>query len=333
MRLPIVMLLVVACVKAPSALTLQPAPSLPAVGFVGIEGHDPVGSKPLKMVVMYPTAVSQTGVTDLGPYRLEAQAGVDVADGRFPLVVISHGHAGSRFGHHDLAEHLARAGYVVAALEHAGDSWADQTAFGTDRAMYGRAYQVSAAIDAVLADVKIGPHVDANRIGIAGFSAGGYTALTVIGARPNFSLQAKYCERHPDDDELCQVKELKRTLGDLRVMKDPRVKAAYLMAPLGLFFGAEAFDEVTAPVFLTWADHDVVLLPDEHAELVKRGLGVKLAGTRVVSGAGHFVFMAPCTAELASDAARLCEDPVGVDRVAVHRAINTEAAAFFSERL
>jgi len=37
-------------------------------------------------------------------------------------VIISHGHAGSRFGHHDLAEQLARAGYVVAAVEHAGDS-------------------------------------------------------------------------------------------------------------------------------------------------------------------------------------------------------------------
>lgn len=60
--------------------------------------------------------------------------------------------AGSRYGHHDLAVALARAGYVVCALEHPGDNYADQSGVGTERVLLGRAWQVSAAIDALLED-------------------------------------------------------------------------------------------------------------------------------------------------------------------------------------
>ena len=92
---------------------------------------------------------------------------------------------------------------------------------------------------------------------------------------------------------------------------------------------------MSAPVFLAWAERDPVLLPDENAEPVKRALERRgsLRGTRLVPGAGHYVFLAPCTAELAGDAARLCEDPVGVDRVAVHRELNAEIASFFEQTL
>ena len=332
MRSTLVLVLAMSCARAPAALTLQPAATEPAVGLRSITGADPIGSKPLLVVLFYPPAVSKPDLTEVGPYRVEASPEVPIADGQYPLVVISHGHAGSRFGHHDLAEHLARSGFIVAAVEHAGDSWNDQTAFGTDRAMYGRAYQASAAIDAVLADTLIGPHVDPARIGVTGFSAGGYTALTLVGASPDFALRGPYCERHPGDEEICKTPKLEKVLGDLKPMRDTRVKAAFVMAPLGIFFRPAALEAVTTPVFLAWADHDPVLLPDENAERVQHGLKT-VSGTHIVQGAGHYVFLAPCTAELASEAARLCEDPVGVDRLAVHRALNAEAATFFRASL
>ena len=67
-------------------------------------------------------AASQRAHGGVRGARRQTRAGATIAEGLFPLVIISHGHAGSRFGHHDLAEQLARAGYVVAAVEHAGDS-------------------------------------------------------------------------------------------------------------------------------------------------------------------------------------------------------------------
>ncbi len=221
---------------------------------------------------------------------------------------------------------------MVAAVQHAGDSFDDASAFGTDRAMLGRAYQLSALLDAVLMDPFVGPHVDPSRVGVAGFSAGGYTALLAVGAKPDFSLGKAYCERHPGDREICSVKELKRTLSNPKPTADRRIQAAFVMAPLGVFFGARAFDEVRAPVYLAWAQRDRVLLPEENAERVRQGMA-RLAGAMEIPEADHFVFLAPCTEGLAIQAPMLCEDPPGVDRAQVHRQLAEEARRFFDEAL
>src|SRR5947209_3802969 len=121
------------CATSPSIVSLQPAQTEPTVGLMLLEAPDPVGNAPLKIAVWYPPATEQVGVTTLGPYRTEAAIGAPVAAGAQPLIIISHGHAGSRCSHHDLAEHLARAGFIVAALDHAGDSWSDQSGVGSDR--------------------------------------------------------------------------------------------------------------------------------------------------------------------------------------------------------
>ena len=114
--------------------------------------------------------------------------------------------------------------------------------------------------------------------------------------------------------------------------RDPRVRAAFVMAPLGVFFGPDAFRDVRAPVFLAWATADEALLPTENAEPVARTIAT-LAGTRVVTGAGHYVFLAPCSAELAAMVTALCTDPAGIDRAQIHAALDADAVGFFAARL
>jgi hypothetical protein len=58
-----------------------------------------------------------------------------------------------------------------------------------------------------------------------------------------------------------------------------------------------------------------------------------LAGIRMIPDAGHYVFLAPCSRELARGNADICEDPPGVDRVAVHRQINAAALAYYRKTL
>jgi len=122
---------------------------------------------------------------------------------------------------------------------------------------------------------------------------------------------------------MCAFRDLR--FPALQPTKDPRVTAAFAMAPVGIFFGPGAFDHVSAPIFLAWATADRVLLPDENAELVKRA--PTLQGTRVVEGAGHYVFLAPCTFT-----PELCSDPAGVDRAAVHAQLARDAEAFFRSK-
>lgn len=114
-------------------------------------------------------------------------------DGRWPLVVFSHGYGGHRRQTTFLCTHLASHGYVVASADHAGntvvEAMEDLIAAHTGGAprdaedvlrafVEHRPKDVSFLIDRLLdgaGDVR--DLVDAGRIGIAGHSFGGWTTL------------------------------------------------------------------------------------------------------------------------------------------------------------
>ncbi|MDP2273641.1 MAG: hypothetical protein Q8N23_22990 [Archangium sp.] len=308
---------------------VPPPPPLtgPVMGYTTRTWRDPVGSGPMKAVLFFPPMRPLVqNLARLGPWWAEVAPSETVAFGRHPLVVISHGAAGSRFGHHDLAVALARAGFVVCTIEHPGDNYADQTRVGTEKVLLGRAWHVSAAIDALLEDPVFGQSVDATRIGVAGFSAGGYTSLLLVGAKPDFSRWAGYCARHPDDAVFCKTPPPSLTV-DETPTSDSRIRAAFVMAPLGIFFGPRSLSPIRTPVSVVVAEKDSVLLPAENAEVVRAGLPSISAFTEI-PGADHFVFLAPCDGE-----AKLCADPPGVNRRVVHRQVNDSAVKFFEASL
>ena len=312
-----------ACVHVP------PPPPLtgPVMGYTMRTWRDPITGGPMKAMIVFPPMrpLVQT-LARLGPWWAEVAPSESIGFGRHPIVFISHGHEGSKFGHHDLAVTLARAGYVVCAIEHPGDNYGDQTGAGTEKVLLGRAWQVSAAIDALLAEPLFAQSLDPTRIGVAGFSAGGYTSLLLVGARPDFSLWAGYCSRHPDDQELCKTPPPTLSIGDKPTL-DSRIRAAFVMAPLGVFFGPKSLSPVRAPVSLAVAEKDSVLLPAENAEVVRAGLSTVFEFTQI-PGAGHYVFLAPCDGE-----AKLCADPPGVNRRAVHQQLFGAAVQFFQKHL
>ncbi|MFT4197471.1 MAG: hypothetical protein QM601_06095 [Pseudoxanthomonas sp.] len=311
------------------------------VGLRALKVAEPITGKTVPVEVFYPSSnAADDAAFEAGPYRIAAERGAAPDAGRHPLVLISHGHGGSRWGHHDLAEFLASHGYVVAAVEHPGDSFADQSGVGTDVALRGRAYQASAAISALLADPMFASVIDPARIGVAGFSAGGYTSLLLLGARPDFGRLIGYCRRHPRDAEICAggAVPAEKIIAGISVLKNPppmadaRIRAGFAMAPLGIFFGPGSLDAVKAPVFLYEAANDATLLPDENARNVRKRLGTTYA-FRSVRKADHYVFLAPCGSALAEAEPQLCRDPQGVDRVAVHAQLQRDALAFFDDAL
>jgi predicted dienelactone hydrolase len=321
----VVVVAVVACQPSSTSVPVthvEPTPAGPsAVGFHTFDVVDPISHAAMPAAVFYP-ATGPEAHTDVGPYALAAGADLPMRDGRHPLVVISHGHGGALWGHHDLAAALARHGYVVAAVEHAGDNYHDQSRFRSDVVLFGRAYQISAMIDAVLADPA--------RIGVTGFSAGGWTSLLIVGARPDFALVTTYCERHHDDNTIC-AGPLLHELDHPKPTVDHRVKAAFVMAPFAIPFGDGAFADVTAPIFLYWGEADPLLLPAENAQLVLRAPTLK--DKHSIPKAGHFVFIPPCSPTLAKVAAEICTDPPGVDRAKIHDQINADAVRFFDATL
>ena len=97
-----------------------------AAGLQFIEVPADADEPVLNGAVWYPctAAVSQL---EIGLTRLEAAKDGRVAGSGLPLIVVSHGYGGNRVGHHDTAETLANAGFVVAAISHPIDSGPDMS--------------------------------------------------------------------------------------------------------------------------------------------------------------------------------------------------------------
>ena len=102
----------------------------------------------------------------------------------YPMIVFSHGFGGHRRQSTFFCTHLASHGYVVVAPDHLGNTIHDMiagagaTPYQTyQRAVVPRPMDVSFAIDQLLAGLPEVPAVDPGRLGVAGHSFGGWTAL------------------------------------------------------------------------------------------------------------------------------------------------------------
>jgi predicted dienelactone hydrolase len=298
--------------------------------------------------VFYPSTQPSSGPTTMGPYQVDAMFDAPKPYRKLPLVVVSHGQGSSNLAHHDFATYLARHGLMVATIEHPGDNFRDGTGVGRPPVLFGRAAQISALISALLTDPVWSERIDANRIGAAGFSMGAYTTLLLVGAVPRWDRLADYCVRRPQDRDACGLLErvgaaagkssvrdyLKGVQAEQTSWKlgDSRIAAAIAMAPMSVVFERDGAAGINRPVLLYYAEKDRVLPPVENA-LHLAPIVVAPLTTRIVRDAGHYVFLAPCSAMMAREVPEICVDEAGVSRVAVHEQINADALAFYRRTL
>lgn len=102
----------------------------------------------------------------------------------FPLIVVSHGYPGSRYFLTYLTENLASKGYVVAAIDHTDSVFGDVKAFPST--LLNRSadqwFTIESLIGQSAADGWMHGLIDPNKVGIVGYSMGGYGALISAGA-------------------------------------------------------------------------------------------------------------------------------------------------------
>jgi predicted dienelactone hydrolase len=312
-----------------AALMLAAAPAF-AAGFERVTVPDPDGP-PLEAGIWYPSEAPASS-QPLGLYQQTVATGGAVAGRNLPLIVMSHGSGGSFEGHYDTALALVEAGFVVAAVTHTGDNYRDHSGFTR---VENRSRHIKALVDYMLASWPHHDLLDPARIGMFGFSAGGFTALVAIGGVPELARGAEYCATYPDEWACRKVKEFG---GDSRAIPtafvhDPRIAAAVIAAPaIGYSFTKEALAGIKAPIQLWRGDSDELLPHPRHAQHVYDGLPAK-PEYHVVPNAGHFAFLAPCTPMAERYAAEICRDPAGFDRAAFHREFNPAVVAFFKAKL
>ncbi|HEY3066866.1 MAG TPA: dienelactone hydrolase family protein [Methylomirabilota bacterium] len=267
-------------------------------------------------------------------FEMQVAPNAAPADGKFGLIVISHGAGGLALNHRDLAIALAAHGYVVAAPTHPRGTNKDIAGVSV---WVGRPKQIAQIIDAVLGDAALGSHIQRTRIGVVGHSNGGFTALAVAGATASPGAILAHCQQHPDDRKFCSfggaaTHDATRQVGDVPDVRDPRVRAIVLLAPNAAPFTDDALARVAIPVRLYGAERDDLTLVRYHAERLAKALPPPTEYV-LVKGAGHFSFVASFPWGLKLLAGEAAQDPPSFDRDAMHEVLNPEIVSFFDRKL
>lgn len=311
-------------------------PAVGSVGFQQVTMVDPQG-KPIVVGIWYPSS-GPVSLQSVGMYKQEVSVNGAIEGTDLPLILISHGTGGSFASHYDTALALAQAGFVVAALTYTGDNYADQSYTGKNINLINRNRQTKFLTDYMLSIWPQHLHLDANRIGIFGFSLGGFTALVEVGGIPDLRQTALLCKTRPDAPECAFVRQrhgdqLAPVAINPTWVHDSCVKAAVVAAPaVGFLFASRGLRNVTVAIQLWRAEKDTQAPDAWNSAVIRKGLP-RPPETHVVRGADHYVFLAPCSLGLAEVAPQVCTDAPGFNRTSFHKTFNNAVVAFFRSKL
>ena len=311
-------------------------PTVASVGFQQVSVPDAKGN-PIAVAIWYPSS-GQPEAQALGGVSQTVAVNGKVSGKRLPLVLISHGNRGGSASHYDTAIALAEAGFVVAAPTHTGDNFMDQSYAGNRVDLIDRPRQMVVVLDWILSSWTDRGSVDSRRIGIFGFSLGGFTALVLAGGTPELRRMRQLCSERPQAPECLFIQQrhgdqLDVGSEDPAWRHDMRIRAAAVAAPAATYlFGPGDLKQVLIPVQLWRAEKDAYAPDAWNSALVRQGLP-NGAEEHVVADAGHFAFLAPCSVALAAAAPSICVDAPGFDRSGFHRDFNQSLVHFFAREL
>lgn len=297
-----------------------------AAGFQRLNLPMDMNGPALQGGIWYPCAAPPRELA-IGRVTLAATPDCPMSDGRKPLIVMSHGSAGSYLGHHDTAAALADAGFVVAAINHVGDNAVDRSRQGYLSIFSTRPREIKRLIDYLAGAWPQRAQLD-GAVGFFGFSRGGYTGLVLAGATPDFTRGLALCGGEPSLPMCRDIRDGK--VPAQPYVKDARIRALVIADPLNAF-GADALKAVSMPVQLWASERGGDGVTPASVEAVREGLPA--SEFRPVAGAGHFAFLAPCSAAQAEAGPAICRDAPGFDRAAWHRDFNAAVVAFFKTAL
>lgn len=310
--------------------------------------------RPIAATVWYPASAEsvptewRAGVFHFGRSAVDAPFG---DSDRHPLIVLSHGTGGSAGQLSWLAEALVRRGYVVAAVNHHGNTAAEEVAAIPGFLLPAeRGRDLSVLIDRLLDDRILGARIDVARIGAAGFSLGGLAALSLAGVHLSFDDMQRQCRATPDSAACELPPEARFSHSEIaasarsdaafgagiersrRPVTDARIRAVYAIAPaLVPLVPADSWATVVTPVRVVLAEKDQQLPWPDTERLLHRVLPP--ASVFRVADAGHYVFLAVCSLRGLLRSGALCRDPDVTDRAEVHARVGRDAVRFFDTSL
>jgi predicted dienelactone hydrolase len=317
------------------------------IGETTIHFNDTARKRPLTTEVWYPTTDSvQKHNTGFVPFaRMETVKDGKIANQKYPLIMISHGTGGGRLTLEWLADILVQSGFIVAAVDHWGNTYDNKIAidFVTP---WERPQDISFILNGLLKDSKFGTAIDQSRIGVAGFSIGGYTTIALAGARLNFEALKNYSNTPggkqeatlPEFPGLMDIINGNEVTESFRKspkrLKDDRIKAFFAISPaVGQgFISKSQFKDINKPLYIVDVESDRITPYKTNAlhyhQLIPQSNYLLIKGK-----ADHYVFLGEAAEPVKKEAPVYFMDDPSVDRHAIHQQVGELAAGFFKEKL
>ncbi|MGL6343090.1 MAG: alpha/beta hydrolase family protein, partial [Waterburya sp.] len=212
-----------------------------------------------------------------------------------------------------LGKHLASYGFAVAVIEHDDisldrfDNFLSGTAkFPEPNNLIDQPLDVKYVLDKLEQESQVNSQlkkINLQQVGIIGQSFGGYTSLALAGGKLLADRTATECQKENYQDVLLDLSSLARcTSNQLPAsqyqLRDPRIKAAIAINPLGKIFGQQGMSSINIPTMIiagtddlitppvaeqiepfTWLNNDlekylVLVKPGTHFSFLQAGLGV-----------------------------------------------------------
>lgn len=252
------------------------------IDVVNVDGQEaPRYDRPLTLEVWYPTAETATergvytatirdGVTEVILTGRAIRDATPLAGESHPLIVISHGYPGNRYLMSHLGENLASKGFVTVSVDHTDSTYSDQGAFGST--LLNRPLDQRFVIDYLSGlEGDLGEAIDTNKVGVIGYSMGGYGAL-VFGGAGVTEASTEYSWGTPNG-------LLTRHLAGSEsheALVDPRVKAIVAIGPWGRnagFWDAGGMAGLRKPTLLMAGSSDDVSIYEAIRTIFDEAIG------------------------------------------------------------
>ena len=295
------------------------------IGSKKIQIKDESKNISFDVYVQYPTNEPSVP-TAFGPYIMNVSVNAKIMDGKFPLVIISHGSGGSPLLYRTINTNLAENGFIVAMVEHYGNNKMNNELEGKNENFTNRLRHISLTIDFMFSSEQFKEHLQPNNVAMIGHSIGANTALVLAGGIPISyeDYQAKFGEPNHMEQET----------QEMQLNTDSRIKSIVLLALTpGWFTGDESLKNVNIPVLVLNAEKDDYIPNSQTEQFFEKLKTNSYFSYQTIKNAGHFSFLSPFPESIKSKVGLPSTDPEGFDRYRFHEHLPKDITDFLRNKL
>lgn len=286
------------------------------------------GSFQITAILWYPASPSEqrepvrnTVVWNLPPVIENAS----VKEGKFSLIVLSHGWDGDCTELAWLAEELVSKNFIVLSVEHFGNCWKRESV-PHPKQLEDRPRDIQLALNHIFHAEDVKNSIDWERIGFAGFSQGGLTGLLSA-----LEMEAK----GENQDHLSLSALFLMAPRGGAISKSELEKLNLSLSAAGEKISESDLRKLNCPVVIVAGEKDEVLPIRQHCEYLNEN--IKNCSLRILRGhVGHYVFLNSVSeqgTEILKDKPWLYRDHDSVSREEIHSEVSDLCIAFFEKEL